>query len=319
MADERTLQIKEISAHTGTVPGSNMQRVEEVCKLIDVTTCIGCKACEVACVEWNGYPFRETSFDNTYQTMPTTEWNYWNLIKFNEHQRDDGKLMWLMRKDQCMHCEDSGCLRACPSDGAIVKYANGIVDFQQDNCIGCGYCVSGCPFDIPKFNPQTKKVYKCTLCSDRVGSGLEPACIKSCPTGCLHFGTKEDMTAMAEARAEQLRTVSGFKDAGVYDPQSIGGTHVIYVLHDITSPELYGGLPANPQVAPSYTVWKWLVKPAGLVMAVIGLAGVFFHRVFYGPKPPQPLPVTEQTGQSIKGSPEDALGEKQQPGPVKPE
>ena len=95
-----------------------------------------------------------------------------------------------MRKDQCMHCEDPGCLRACPADGAIVQYSNGIVDFQQDNCIGCQYCVAGCPFDIPKFNPGTKKVYKCTLCSDRVGQGLEPACIKSCPTGCLKFGTQ---------------------------------------------------------------------------------------------------------------------------------
>jgi formate dehydrogenase beta subunit len=110
-----------------------------------------------------------------------------------------------------------------------VQYENGIVDFQQENCIGCQFCVSGCPFNIPKFNPNTKKVYKCTLCSDRVGAGLEPACIKACPTGCLHFGTKDDMKFLAEKRATQLRDVSGFKDAGVYDPDTIGGTHVIYV------------------------------------------------------------------------------------------
>ena len=113
--------------------------------------------------------------------------------------------MWLMRKDQCMHCADPGCLRACPSDGAIVQYTNGIVDFQQEHCIGCQYCVSGCPFNIPKFNQSTKKVYKCTLCSDRVGAGLEPACIKACPTGCLHFGTKQEMRELASARAAQLR------------------------------------------------------------------------------------------------------------------
>ena len=101
--------------------------------------------------------------------MPETRWNFWNLIKFNEHQREDGTIQWLMRKDQCMHCADPGCLRACPADGAIVQYTNGIVDFQQENCIGCEFCVSGCPFNIPKFNPATKKVYKCTLCSDRVG------------------------------------------------------------------------------------------------------------------------------------------------------
>jgi len=290
MDTERTLQIKAISGHPGTVAGHGAKRELEVAKLIDVTTCIGCKACEVACVEWNDHPFRETVFDNTYQTMPTTQWNYYNLIKFNEHQEDNGNLMWLMRKDQCMHCADPGCLRACPADGAIVQYANGIVDFQQDNCIGCQYCISGCPFNIPRFNTTTKKVYKCTLCSDRVGAGLEPACIKACPTGCLHFGTKEEMKAMAETRAAQLRNDPLFPrpNAGVYDPQSIGGTHVMYVLHDITKPELYGGLPANPQIPVSYTLWKYFAKPIGLFMALMGLLAVFYHYIFNGPKLPQP-------------------------------
>jgi formate dehydrogenase beta subunit len=189
-----------------------------------------------------------------------------------------------------MHCADPGCLRACPSDGAIVQYTNGIVDFQQENCIGCQYCVSGCPFDIPKFNQITKKVYKCTLCSDRVGAGLEPACIKACPTGCLHFGTKQEMVQLASARAAQLRDDSlfPFPNAGVYDPQSIGGTHVLYVLHDITKPELYGGLPANPQIPLSYTFWKSLAKPIGLAMALLSLLAVFFHYIFAGPKLPQP-------------------------------
>ena len=170
--------------------GRRTQPRIQVCKLVDTTTCIGCKACEVACLEWNGYPFSQTTFNNSYQTMPETAWNYWNLIKFNEHEREDGNLMLLMRKDQCMHCADPGCLAACPADGAIVQYANGIVDFQEANCIGCGYCMTGCPFNIPKFSPKARKVFKCTMCNDRVSQGLEPACIKACPTGCLHFGTK---------------------------------------------------------------------------------------------------------------------------------
>src|SRR5690349_875414 len=240
---QATLRVQKISGHSGTVPGEDTQREFTVCKLVDTTTCIGCKACEVACVEWNDMPFSQTTFDNTYQTMPSTAWNYWNLIKFDEHPKDDGSFMWTMRKDQCMHCEDPGCLRACPADGAIVQYSNGIVDFNQENCIGCQYCVTGCPFDIPKFNPATKKVYKCTLCSDRVGQGLEPACIKACPTGCLKFGTKVDMLALAEKRATQLREHTGHANAGVYNPASISGTHVIYVLHDATNPEHYGGLP----------------------------------------------------------------------------
>ncbi|HLY91886.1 MAG TPA: 4Fe-4S dicluster domain-containing protein, partial [Candidatus Angelobacter sp.] len=212
------LEIKAISGHRGGTPGKGVSRDYDVCKLVDTTTCIGCKACEVACLEWNGYEFRETTFDNTYQTMPSTEWNFWNLIKFNE-VGDGDNLQWLMRKDQCMHCEEPGCLIACPADGAIVQYTNGIVDFNQANCIGCQYCVTGCPFNIPKFNPATKKVYKCTLCSDRVGAGLEPACIKSCPTGCLHFGSKEDMLAMADKRVTQLKRETSHKNACVYDPQ----------------------------------------------------------------------------------------------------
>lgn len=307
MADRKTFQIVQISGHPGPVPGRGTQRDLEVCKLMDTSTCIGCKACEVACVEWNDMPFRETHFDNTYQTMPETEWNFWQLMKFAEVKRnpdgtlspftsnsDDGSLMWLFRKDQCMHCTDPGCLRACPADGAIVQYANGIVDFQQENCIGCQFCVSGCPFNIPKFNPQTKKVYKCTLCSDRVGQGLEPACIKACPTGCLHFGTKDDMKMLAENRAKQLREQSGFPNAGVYDPSSVSGTHVMYVLHDAKNPELYAGLPATPTIPLSYTIWKGIFKPLGLALSMLTFVGVVFHYVFVGPKPSQPTPPVER-------------------------
>jgi hypothetical protein len=128
-----------------------------------------------------------------------------------------------------------------------------------------------------------------------VGQGLEPACIKACPTGCLKFGTKSDMVQIAGLRAKQLREVSGFANAGVYDPPSIGGTHVIYVLHDITAPDRYG-LPANPIIPPSYTYWKWIAKPAGLFLGVLGVAAVFFHRVLYGPKLPEPQPPIVATG-----------------------
>ncbi len=279
-----TLRIQAISGHQGTVPGAGTQRQERVAKLIDTTTCIGCKACEVACMEWNDLPFRETVFDNTYQTMPQTEWNYWNLIQFREHVHEDGTLQWLMRKDQCMHCADPGCLAACPADNAIVQYQNGIVDFQQDYCIGCQYCVTGCPFNIPKFNPQTKKMFKCTLCNDRVSQGLEPACIKACPTGCLHFGTKEEMTALAETRALQLREHSSYSKAGVYDPPGVGGASVIYVLHDVTNPEAYGGLPRNPRVPLAVRLWKGPLKWLGNLAMVGGLIGVTLHYLRFGPK-----------------------------------
>jgi formate dehydrogenase iron-sulfur subunit len=281
---QASTEIVRISGHAGSVPGAGLNREFTVCKLVDTTTCIGCKACEVACLEWNGYTFTETTFHNSYQTMPETAWNYWNLIKFNEYENEDGNLMLLMRKDQCMHCADPGCLAACPSDAAIVQYANGIVDFQEANCIGCGYCITGCPFNIPKFSPTARKVFKCTLCNDRVSQGLEPACIKTCPTGCLHFGTKAEMKELAETRAQQLRANSGYRNAGVYDPSGVGGTHVIYVLHDATNPEAYGGLPKNPQIPLMVRLWKHPLKWIGSFGIIFGVVGVFIHYLRFGPK-----------------------------------
>ena len=281
---QATLRIQKISGHAGSIPGQDTQRDLQVCKLVDTTTCIGCKACEVACVEWNSMPFSPTTFDNTYQTMPDTRWNYWNLILFNEHEREDGSLQWLMRKHQCMHCAEPGCLEACPADGAIVQYSNGVVDFQQSNCIGCGYCITGCPFNVPKLNSVTKRVYKCSLCTDRISEGLEPACIKSCPTGCLHFGTKEDMLDLAGQRAKQLKEHYGYNNAGVYDPPGVGGTGVIYVLHDATKPELYGGLPANPSIPLAVKLWKHPMKWLGNLAIAGGLIGLFIHYLRFGPK-----------------------------------
>jgi len=281
---QATLRIQKISGHAGSIPGQDTQRDLQVCKLVDTTTCIGCKACEVACVEWNSMPFSPTTFDNTYQTMPDTRWNYWNLILFNEHEREDGSLQWLMRKHQCMHCAEPGCLEACPADGAIVQYSNGVVDFQQANCIGCGYCITGCPFNVPKLNSVTKRVYKCSLCTDRISEGLEPACIKSCPTGCLHFGTKEDMLDLAGQRARQLKEHYGYGNAGVYDPPGVGGTGVIYVLHDATKPELYGGLPANPSIPLAVKLWKHPLKWLGNLAIAGGLIGLFIHYLRFGPK-----------------------------------
>jgi formate dehydrogenase beta subunit len=193
-----------------------------------------------------------------------------------------------------MHCAEPGCLAACPSDGAIVQYTNGIVDFHQDNCIGCGYCITGCPFNIPKFNPQTKRVFKCTLCNDRVQQGLEPACIKACPTGCLHFGSKEDMLDLAGKRATQLREHYNFPDAGVYDPPGVGGTGVIYVLHDAKQPELYGGLPKDPHIPLSVKLWKGPIKWLGNIAMIGGLVGLFIHYLRFGPKDREEQDIREQ-------------------------
>src|SRR3974377_810083 len=272
---QATLRVQKISGHAGSVPGEDTQRTEIVCKLVDTTTCIGCKACEVACVEWNDMPFSPTTFDNTYQTMRETRWNFWNLIKFNEHQKEDGTIQWLMRKDQCMHCADPGCLAACPAPGAIVQYNNGIVDFQQENCIRCGYCIAGCPFNIPKLSKTSKKVYKCTLCVDRVSVGLEPACIKACPTSCLQFGSKENLLLKAQKRVDQLKA-AGFAGAGIYDPGGVGGTGVVSVLAFADNPDAYG-LPSNPTVPLTVELWKQPLKWLGNLAMLAGIIGTFVH------------------------------------------
>ncbi len=252
-----------------------------VAKLIDTSLCIGCKACELACQEWNDQEFTLGTFDGSYQTLPQLEHNFWNLIKFNEFERD-GKMSWLMAKYQCMHCADPGCLRACPAPGAIIQRANGIVDFVHENCIGCGYCITGCPFDVPRLSPTTKKVYKCSLCSDRTSVGLEPACIKTCPTNCLTFGSREELVRQADSRAEQLRG-NGDTDAGVYNPAGVGGTNVIYVLRDSKNPEHYG-LPANPTIPWTVSLWKGPVKWLGSMVFLGGILGAAFHFVRFGPK-----------------------------------
>jgi len=130
--------------------------------------------------------------------------------------------------------------------GAIVKYSNGIVDFISEHCIGCGNCVTGCPFDVPRISKTDNKAYKCSLCSDRVVVGLEPACVKACPTGAIRFGTKEDMHDFAAERLVDLKE-RGYPNAGVYDPQGVGGTHVMYVLQHADRPEIYHGLPKDPR------------------------------------------------------------------------
>ncbi|EBN0073301.1 formate dehydrogenase subunit beta, partial [Salmonella enterica subsp. enterica serovar Virchow] len=205
----------------------------------------------------------------------------WTVMRFSE-TKENGKLEWLIRKDGCMHCSDPGCLKACPSAGAIIQYANGIVDFQSEHCIGCGYCIAGCPFNIPRLNPKDNRVYKCTLCVDRVSVGQEPACVKTCPTGAIHFGTKKDMLEVADERVQKLKK-RGFANAGVYNPDGVGGTHVMYVLQHADNPELYHGLPKDPQIDTPIDLWKGVLKPLSAIGFIATFAGLVFHYVGIGP------------------------------------
>jgi formate dehydrogenase iron-sulfur subunit len=278
----QSLDIKRVSATTTPPPGDRAPVTGTVAKLIDVSKCIGCKACQTACMEWNDLRDEVGHTTGIYDNPRDLTEKSWTVMRFTEYENPKGDLEWLIRKDGCMHCEDPGCLKACPSPGAIVQYTNGIVDFHEENCIGCGYCVTGCPFNIPRISKEDHRAYKCTLCSDRVAVGQEPACVKTCPTGAIMFGTKVDMIAQAEDRVEDLKE-RGFENAGLYNPAGVGGTHVMYVLHHADQPELYHGLAKDPHISPLVQIWKGVTKPLAMIgIGIAALAG-FFHYTRVGP------------------------------------
>jgi formate dehydrogenase iron-sulfur subunit len=264
-------------------------KLTPVAKLIDVSKCIGCKACQVACLEWNDMRapvgINRGVYDNPEDLTP----QMFTLMRFTEWVNPETQnLEWLIRKDGCMHCEDPGCLKACPAPGAIVQYSNGIVDFVHENCIGCGYCVKGCPFNIPRISQaEQPKAYKCTLCSDRVAVGQGPACAKACPTHAITFGTKDEMKKHADDRIKDLKS-RGYKNAGLYDPPGVGGTHVMYVLHHADKPEIYANLAKDPKISPLVNLWKGSAKIVGLAaMALFAAIGVV-HYAVEGPNTVKP-------------------------------
>ena len=276
------------------------RKLTKVAKLIDVSKCIGCKACQAACLEWNDMRepigINRGVYDNPEDLTP----EMFTLMRFTEWVNPETQnLEWLIRKDGCMHCEDPGCLKACPAPGVIVQYSNGIVDFVHENCIGCGYCVKGCPFNIPRISQVDNKAYKCTLCSDRVAVGQGPACAKACPTHAIVFGTKDEMNKHAADRIKDLKS-RGFSNAGLYDPPGVGGTHVMYVLHHADKPEIYANLPNNPRISPLVEIWKGAAKYVGLAaMAFFAAVGVV-HYAVEGPN--KVTPTDEENAENLTGS-----------------
>src|SRR6266480_374185 len=201
----------------------------------DTTLCIGCKACEVACKQWNqlpddGFTFTGMSFDNTGHLGAST----WRHVSFVERPIPLGGTLsnfsWLMMSDVCKHCARAGCLEACPT-GAIVRTELDTVYVQPDICNGCGYCVVSCPFGVIDRRPDDGRAFKCTFCYDRQKAGLEPACAKACPTGSILFGDLDALERVADRRIAQLHAM-GMKDATIYNPKesSVGGTHAFFLL-----------------------------------------------------------------------------------------
>jgi formate dehydrogenase iron-sulfur subunit len=264
----------------------------------DTSLCIGCKACEVACKEWNQVPedglsFTGMSFDNSEGLSADT----WRHVAFIEQRKPiadsqanfqhtgatvidlglapaageelDSEFRWLMSSDVCKHCTDAACLDVCPT-GALLRTEFGTVVVQEDVCNGCGYCVPACPYGVIGKREDDGRVWKCTLCYDRLGEGMEPACAKACPTNSIQFGELDELRERAAGRVEQLQQ-TGVLDVRLYghDPNDgVGGDGAFFLLLD--EPEVYG-LPPDPVATTRDLPRMWrnaAIAAAGLLGAI---------------------------------------------------
>ncbi len=272
-----------LAGATGARPGA-------VGFLTDTTLCIGCKACEVACKQWNQLPmdnvgFSGFSYDNT-RDLGASTWRHVAFIERLEDGSDDGQRPtamppfqshWLMLSDVCKHCVEAGCLQACPT-GAIIRTEFDTVVIQQDVCNGCGYCLPACPFGVPALSVTDHKAHKCTLCYDRLVDGLEPACSKACPTDSIQFGRIDALMGRAKGRVVSLRE-RGVDGAYIYGDRAVGGTGGIEGLNAffvLTAPPEVYNLPARPELPQRKTIPSYLTT-IGTVVA-FGVAAFFSLR-----------------------------------------
>jgi formate dehydrogenase iron-sulfur subunit len=258
----------------------------------DTSVCIGCKACEVACKEWNAVPedglqLTGMSYDNTVGLGAST----WRHVAFVEQtgppsvdlgmpavpqgaDEGDREVRWLMASDVCKHCTHAACLDVCPT-GSLFRTEFGTVVVQEDICNGCGYCVPACPYGVIDIRPGDGRAWKCTLCYDRLGAGQEPACAQACPTDSIQYGPLDELRATADARLADLHD-RGVAHARLYgrDPaDGVGGDGAFFLLLD--RPEVYG-LPPDPVVTTRDlpAMWKRAALSAAGVVAAVAAAFV---------------------------------------------
>ncbi len=296
----------QLTLHRSAAPYPPERQRPRVGFFTDTSICIGCKACEVACKEWNNVPaddcgFSGDSYDNTLALGADT----WRHVAFIEQRRplglreepgtslvqeaaagqlgadgelpvhEDAGFRWLMSSDVCKHCTEAACLEVCPT-GSLFRTEFGTVVVQEDVCNGCGYCIPACPFGVIDQRKDDGRAWKCTLCYDRLRDDMEPACAQACPTKSIQFGELEELRARAERRVEQLRG-AGEPGAQLYgaDPQNgVGGTGAFFLLLD--EPETYG-LPPDPvdTTRDLTEIWQTAALAgamlvAGSVLALIG-------------------------------------------------
>ncbi len=238
--------------------------------LISPELCIGCRGCQTACKEWNQLPATKTKNLGTFENPPDLSPNLYNRIRFVEVPSEINMVRWLFVSQRCMHCEDAGCMRICPAPGALFKTKEGAVAFNKEKCIGCKLCVAGCPFDVPRYDDKDK-ISKCHLCSDRIAEGLSPACAKTCPTGAIAYGDRDELIARAQKAGYQK----------LYGQTDLGGLGALYAFKD--APKIYG-MDENPAIPETIVFWHKVLKP----LAYIGLGGAvavsLLHYLVIGPK-----------------------------------
>src|SRR5918999_2940824 len=253
----------------------------------DTTVCIGCKACEVACKEWNQLPATNgganTLSGDSYDNTRKLDGQHWRHVKFIEQFSADAnrsqQARWLMMSDVCKHCAHAACLEVCPT-GAIIRTEYDTVVIQADVCNGCRDCIAACPFGVIEINPVSRTAMKCTLCYDRLQSGLEPACSKACPTESIKFGTLEELHGIANERVQQLnaqaRDAGRPEDAYLYgaDDSLLGGLNAFFLLVD--RPEVYR-LPAQPKL-PSKEIPAASALGIGGTLGMAALGAVAFRK-----------------------------------------
>src|SRR6266536_5448304 len=240
----------------------------------DTSLCIGCRACQVACKQWNELPVEEPEWTGTYQNHANFTDKTYRLVRFIEKKDERDALQWHLMSDVCKHCAQAGCLDACPT-GAIYRTEFGTVDINQSVCNGCRYCVSSCPFGVVSFREDTGTARKCTFCNDRIHNGLGPACAKACPTESIQFGFRDDLVTKAQKRVETLQAM-GFKEAQLYGADAkgfLGGLNAFFLL--LAKPETYN-LPDNPKVPQRNVVVDSLLSIGSAL--IVGLGAVLAFR-----------------------------------------
>ncbi|MCP4168761.1 MAG: 4Fe-4S dicluster domain-containing protein [Chloroflexi bacterium] len=194
--------------------------------LIDLNKCIGCRACQAACKQWNDLPAESTTNFGSYENPPRRSAKTWTSVTFNE-VTDEGQFAWVFAKRQCMHCEQPACASACIV-GALHKTEEGPVIYDKKKCIGCRYCMLACPFNVPTFEWDSPVPYirKCTMCADRLAEGTQPSCAKACPTAALLFGQRDELVAEGHKR---IRAAPAEYVPHMYGEKEVGGTSYLYL------------------------------------------------------------------------------------------